>query len=149
LERFHQTLKSLLCAYCTELSADWEEGLPWLLLAAREVVQGSTGFSPNDLVFGHKVCGPLALLQYSCLPEEPYQNFIDFVNGFRLKLYRAGELPKEKLKSSQRKMKLKYDGQAELRFSCEFSPGDRVLALLPLVSSPFSGKILWSFQCVA
>lgn len=34
LERFHQTLKSLLCGFCTELDADWEEGLPWLMLAA-------------------------------------------------------------------------------------------------------------------
>ena len=39
LERFHQTLKSLLRAYCTEMQRDWEEGLPWLLLAAREVCE--------------------------------------------------------------------------------------------------------------
>lgn len=63
LERFHQTLKSLLCSYCTELCGDWEEGLPWLMLAAQEVTQESTGFSPNDLVFGHTVRGPLAVLQ--------------------------------------------------------------------------------------
>ncbi len=62
LERFHQTLKSLLTAYCTELKGDWEEGLPWLLLAAREVVQESLGFSPNQLVFGHCVRGPLGVL---------------------------------------------------------------------------------------
>lgn len=53
-ERFHQTLKSLLRADCTELSADWGDGLPWLLLAPREVVQDSTGFGPNELVLGHK-----------------------------------------------------------------------------------------------
>lgn len=57
LERFHQTLKSLLRANCTKRQRDWKEGLPWLLLAAREVTQESTGFSPNDLVFGHTVCG--------------------------------------------------------------------------------------------
>lgn len=39
-----------------ELDRDWEEGLPWLMLAAREFSQES----PNDLVFGHKVRGPLA-----------------------------------------------------------------------------------------
>ena len=59
LERFHQTLKSLLRAYCTGLDRDWEEGLPWLLLAAREAVQENTGFSPNELVFGHAVHGPI------------------------------------------------------------------------------------------
>lgn len=31
LERFHQTLKSLLRAYCTELDRDWEDWIPWLL----------------------------------------------------------------------------------------------------------------------
>lgn len=48
LERFHQTLKALLRAYCTELGRDWEDGLPWLLLAAREAAQESTDFSPNE-----------------------------------------------------------------------------------------------------
>ena len=47
LERFHLTLKSLLRGYCSELQRDWEDGLPWLLLAAREVSQDSLGFSPN------------------------------------------------------------------------------------------------------
>ena len=142
LERFHQTLKSLLRAYCTELSADWEEGLPWLLLAAREVVQESTGFSPNDLVFGHKVRGPLAVLRDGFVPEEPPRNLIEYINGFRFRLYRAGELARVKLEASQRNMKEKYDRKAELR---EFSSGDKVLVLLPLVNSPFQAKFFGPF----
>lgn len=55
LECFHSTLKSLLRAYCVELERDWKEGLPWLMLAAREVTQQSTGYSPNELVFARKV----------------------------------------------------------------------------------------------
>lgn len=42
-----QSLKSLLRTYCTELDRDWEEGLPWFMLAAREATHESTGFSPN------------------------------------------------------------------------------------------------------
>uniref|UniRef100_A0AAQ5ZP60 Gypsy retrotransposon integrase-like protein 1 n=1 Tax=Amphiprion ocellaris TaxID=80972 RepID=A0AAQ5ZP60_AMPOC len=86
LERFHQPLKSLLRSYCTELNRDWEEGLPWLLLAAREVCQESTGFSPNDLVFGHKVRGPLAVLHDNWAKDEPPANLLDYVNGFRHRL---------------------------------------------------------------
>lgn len=52
LERFHQTLKSLLYAYCVEMERDWEDGLPWLMLAAREVIQESSGFSANDWFAG-------------------------------------------------------------------------------------------------
>ena len=67
LERFHQTLKALLRSYCVELATDWEEGLPWLLLAIREVAQESIGFSPNELVFGHVVRGPKNGVQDSLL----------------------------------------------------------------------------------
>ena len=49
LERFHQTLKSLLRSYCVELGSDWEEGLPWLLFAIREVVQESTASAQMNL----------------------------------------------------------------------------------------------------
>lgn len=68
------------------MSRDWEEGLPCLLLAAIEVCQESTGFSPNngpnDLVFGHKVRGPLAVLRDEWLVDEPSPNSIDSVSDF-------------------------------------------------------------------
>ena len=101
LERFHQTLKSLLRGYCVELNQDWEEGLPRLLLAAREVVQESTGFSPNDLVFGHTVHGPITLLRNPVAQPEPPQNLIDYINGFQHRLYVAGERAKESLASAK------------------------------------------------
>ena len=139
LERFHQTLMALLRSYCVELGRDWVEGLPWLLLAAGEVVQESTGFSPNELVFGHMVRGPLALLCDSVALPEPPQNLIDYVNGFRHRLFMAGEKAKEMLASSQVKMKNLYDRKAEVR---QFSSGDQVLALLPVAGSPFQSSMV-------
>lgn len=82
LERFHQTYKSMLRAYCVELGCEWEDGLPWLLLAVREVTQASTGFSPNELVFGHAVHGPVASL-LNCEVSEPPQSLTAYVDGFR------------------------------------------------------------------
>lgn len=63
----------------------------WLLLAAREVTQESTGFSPNDLVFAHSVCGPLAVLRDNFKSGDPPKNIIDYINGFRHRLYVVGE----------------------------------------------------------
>ena len=137
LERFHQSLKSLLRTYCVKLDGDWEEGLPWLLLAAREVSQESTGFSPNDLVFGHTVRGPLDLLCEQWKDAAPPENVLDYVNGFRHRLYAAGVLAKKNLGTAQSKMKTLYDRRAEKRV---FSEGDRVLALLPIITSPFQAK---------
>ena len=51
LERFHQTLKTMMKAYCLENQKDWDEGIHFLLFAVRESVQESIGFSPFELVF--------------------------------------------------------------------------------------------------
>ncbi|XP_062373894.1 uncharacterized protein LOC134062039 [Sardina pilchardus] len=137
LERFHQTLKSLLRAYCVELAGDWEEGLPWLLLAAREVTQESTGFSPNALVFGHSVRGQLAALHDDWAAAEPPKKLTDYVDGFKRRLYEAGRVARENLEKAQGKMKMYYDRRSVQR---EFQTGDRVLALSPVAGSPFQAK---------
>ncbi len=40
LERFHQTLKSMLRKFCTETGRDWVEGLPLMMFAIREKCPG-------------------------------------------------------------------------------------------------------------
>lgn len=59
----------------TLLRDNWDNRLPWLLLAARKVVQEVTGYNPNNLVFGHKV-----LKDSWEIPESP-QNLLDYVKG--------------------------------------------------------------------
>lgn len=143
LERFHQTLKQLLRAYCNELNKDWEEGLPWLILAVLEVVQESLGFSPNDLVFGHRVRGPLALLMNEAT-ETPV-NLLDYVNGFRRRLYLAGKLARENLGKAQLKMKTWFDRRSECR---KFSPGDQVLMLLPVTGLSFLARFAGPYSVI-
>ena len=63
LERFHQTLKTMIRMYCSENSKDWDEGVHLLLFAVRESFQQSLGFSPFEIVFGHAVRGPLLLFK--------------------------------------------------------------------------------------
>lgn len=137
LERFHRTLKSLLRTYWTEIGGNWEEGLPWLMLSVREVVQESSGFCPNDLVFGHTVRGPMAVLRDGLGDPDPPSNLIDYVNSFRHHLYIAAEKARENLEVAQSKMKTEYDRQAEHH---QFSPWDQVLAVTPVVNSPFQAK---------
>lgn len=136
-ERFHQTLKSLLRAYCTAIGGDWEEGLPWFMLFAREVVQESTRFSPNQLVFGHTVRGPLTVLWGELIEVDPSKNLIDCVNEFRHRLVTAVEMARENLESAQIRQKRLYDHQAEGR---QFSPGDQVLVLTPVIGSPLQAE---------
>lgn len=143
LERFHQTLKSLLRTYCEELGRDWEEGLPWLMMAVREVTQESTGFSPNDLVFGHEVRGPVAVVTEKWRDVKIPENIIDHVGGFHLRLHHACVAAQRGLKDSQSKMKKLYDRRAKLR---NFEPGDKVMALLPVEHNPLYARFVGPYE---
>ncbi len=103
LEQFHQTLKSMLHNYCMETSKDWDEGTPLVLLAVREAVQDSLGFSPADLEFGHTVRGPLKMLKDDMLSSETTskRTVLEYVSKFHEPLHHACAMAKESLSKEQ------------------------------------------------
>lgn len=138
LERFHQTLKSMLRKFCTESNREWDEGLPLLLFAVRETIQESLGFSPAELVFGHTVRGPLCSLREQWLSNQSGgKNILDYVSSFRERLHHACEMARESLSSAQSKMKQNLDKKSVIR---SFQPSDRVFVLLPVVGSGLQAK---------
>ena len=46
VERFNQTLKAMLRKTATEDGKDWDQLIPYLLFACREIPQASHGFLP-------------------------------------------------------------------------------------------------------
>lgn len=138
LERFHQTLKSMLSKYCAESSKDWDEGLSLLLFAIRESVQESLGFSPAQLIFGYDIRGPLKLLHESWVSEPKQEcHLLDYVCTFREHLHNACKLAQISLGNAQAKMKERYDKKAVSR---SFSTGDKVLVLLPVQGAALEAK---------
>lgn len=138
LERFHQTMKSVLRKHCFESQKDWDDSVPLVLFAAREAVQESLGFSPAQLVFGHEVRGPLKILKEQLLtPAKTVKSIPEYVARLRERLALACSLAKESLASSQEKMKQRFDKKALIHL---FQPGDKVLVLLPVPGSSLSTK---------
>ena len=70
VERFNQTLKSMLRKTAVKEGLDWDKMLPYVLFAYREVPQTSTGFSPFELLYGYQVRGPLDVLKESWQSSE-------------------------------------------------------------------------------
>ncbi len=138
LERWHQTLKSMLKKYCYDTGKDWDEGVPFVLFAIQDAKQESLGFSPSELVFGHNVRGPLKVLKEQLVAgSSSKSNVLDFVSQCKERLHRATSLAKEALSSSQVRMKRQYDKNAVER---KFQPGDKVLVLLPVLGSSLSAR---------
>lgn len=65
-------------------------------------------------------------------------NLLQYVSDFRTELFRACELARANLSSSQKSMKKKYDVDAVER---SFEPGQKVLALLPVPGNPLNSRL--------
>jgi len=76
LERFHQTLKKVLRAYCFEQKQTGMK-ISMLLFTIRKSVQESLGFIPFELLYGKEVRGPLRLIKECWLTEDEPNNLLD------------------------------------------------------------------------
>ncbi len=140
IERFHQTLKSMLRTFCVEHEKEWDEHIPLLLFAVRNTTQASLGFSSSELVFGHTVRGPLKILQEQILSSSrmsPTTSVLDYVSVFRERLHSVWKLAKKSLSSVQSQMKTHYDKKTVTR---SFQAGDKVLVLIPTPGSALQAK---------
>ncbi|XP_035998471.1 uncharacterized protein LOC118564417 [Fundulus heteroclitus] len=129
VERYNQTLKNMLRKFVSDTGADWDQWLPYLLFAYREVPQVSTGFSPFELLYGRQVRGPLDLLKDCWEDAKPEgENIAAYVINMRERLQEMASFAQDNLKAAQQHQKTWYDQKARDRV---FLPGQKVLLLLP------------------
>ncbi|CAM5146769.1 unnamed protein product [Eretmochelys imbricata] len=100
-------------------------------LAAREVPQESTGFSPFELSYGRRVRGPLDLMrdEWEGKATPDGESVVEYVLIFRERLAELMGLARENLARAQRKQKVWYDRTARAR---AYATGDPVMVLIPV-----------------
>lgn len=146
VERFNQTLVQMLRKFVNEVGTDWDQWIPYLMFAYREVPQASTGFSPFQLMYGHEVQGPLSLVRElweGNSGTSTKTNVIDYVLAMRHKLQQMTEFASAHLKETQKKQKMWYDRKARIR---SFEPGQKVLVMLPTSENKLLGKWQGPFE---
>ncbi len=144
VERFNRTLKTMIRKFVHEDAKNWDKWLEPVLFAVREVPQASTGFSPFELLYGRQPRGVLDILRETW-EEGPSEskNEIQHVLDLRTKLHTLGQLSMENLLQAQDKQSRLYNRGARLR---NFTPGDKVLVLLPTSSSKLLAKWQGPFE---
>ncbi|CAI5638198.1 unnamed protein product [Oreochromis niloticus] len=145
-ERFNQTLKQMRRKFVNDTGSDWDQWLPYLLFAYREVPQASTGFSPFELLYGHEVRGPLTLLKDSWEGEQGKEesvSVISYVIHMREKLQQMSELAQSHMAAAQKQQKTLFDRKARHR---SFVPGQKVLVMLPTSDSKLLAKWQGPFE---
>lgn len=62
VEKFNQTLQVMLSAFVNKCRNDWDNHLPYLLMAYRASVNDSTGVSPFKMMYGREMSYPIDVI---------------------------------------------------------------------------------------
>ena len=137
VERFHQTLKTMIRKYCKANETEWDQSIPYLLFAVRSSTNESLGVSPFDMVFGHHARGPLDMIREQWEDSKSDINLVDYIDKFKSQVHQTWEFAINNLSKSQKLMKDHYDIKSKPR---SFEVGQKVLALLPIPGNPLTAR---------
>ena len=128
VERFNRTLKQMLSLYVDEDHSNWDEQLPFLLLAYRMSVHKSTNCSPNLMMLGREINCPLDVMVSG--PEKSKERIcpIEYVEWLKDSMRSNFEFANKHLETAAISQKRNYDIHLNAR---TFEIGDWVWRFYP------------------
>ena len=118
VERFYRSLLNMLSAFVSERANDWDEHLPYVMMAYRSSRHSSTGCTPYSMIYGRECTMPLDLIfpdpttdtvniQPTCGPE--------YVEYIRKCIQTSHEFARDHLGHAAIRQKKGYDAYAKER----------------------------------
>ena len=114
IERFNRTMLDIVSALIEpdNNQKDWDEVLPYTMMAYRSSVQASTGETPYLMTYGEEMVLPIDLFGSPTDPEQDNQLATDYAKEIRQRLRDAHIRARAVLQSSSRRQKRNYDKKA-------------------------------------
>ena len=109
VERFNRTLKQMLRIFASENPRDWDDHLPFLMMAYRATQQKSTGCTPNLLFMQREISCPLDLMVGD--PPNSVSDVcpIAYIEWIKSAMYITHEFAHKNLGLSAKRQKNNYD----------------------------------------
>ncbi|KAK3090931.1 hypothetical protein FSP39_015821 [Pinctada imbricata] len=128
IERFNRTMKQMLTMFVNENKRDWDDHLPFLMMAYRSTEQTSTHCTPNLLMLGKEIKCPLDVMVGS--PPSMRETFcpVQYVEWLKESLKTNYDMTRKNLKQSFTRQKCEYDRKLKER---EYEIGDWVWRWYP------------------
>lgn len=120
VERSNRTILQLLRSY-VQNHHKWDQDLQQLAGAIRSTIHRQTGFTPNKMMLGREVQGPLELMIGTEVASD--ENEGTYVQELSSALEQTHELARRSLQNAQMRQKREYDANSK---QLSYEPGDLV-----------------------
>ena len=109
IERTQRTIEDMLSKYIKANQRDWDEVLPFMLMAYRSSKQESTKHTPNIMFLGRETDLPVDLLYPPPPVESDDSSTNEYVAELKYRLKTLHEMARNSLMEAGQKQKLAYD----------------------------------------
>jgi hypothetical protein len=109
VERMNRTIEAMLSMFVSPGQRDWDEYLPYVMMAYRSAVQDTTGYSPNLMMLGREVELPVDILIGRPSEEGGPSRKVDYVGEMEEKMESAHKVAREKIQRRSDHQKRNYD----------------------------------------
>jgi hypothetical protein len=136
----------MIRATTDEFPNSWDESLPWVLFAYREIPVETSGFSPFEMLFGDTKRGPLSLVKSNWKPSavtKAKPNVLEYILNVRESMKICRELAESTTKLARGKSKLWYDRKARERV---YEPGQLVFGMSSNPVKPLEAKLCGPYR---
>ena len=124
VERFNRTLERLLSAFVNAEHTDWDERLPYVMMAYRSYVNETTGYMPKVMMLRREVTVPLDIQFANPLDEKEFRS--GFVTKLHENMEQAHEFARVHTDSEMCRQKRYHDNKLSWE---KFEVGDEVFVL--------------------
>ena len=115
VERFNRTLLAMLAMFVSREHDNWDDLLPFMMLAYNTTVHTTTGFTPYRLVFGEECNLPGNLVHRELRPDPPPGDPGTYASWVRQALHEAYDEVRTQQQRATHRQKSNYDSKAVAR----------------------------------
>uniref|UniRef100_H2ZRT1 Gypsy retrotransposon integrase-like protein 1 n=1 Tax=Latimeria chalumnae TaxID=7897 RepID=H2ZRT1_LATCH len=108
VERFNRTLTMMLSMFVEANQSNWDQMLPFVMMAYRSSVQSSTGSTPFKVLFGREITLPVDVVM-NIKPEQEYHYVSEYVQQTASCLQSMAEAVQCHQASASQKQKAYFD----------------------------------------
>ncbi|XP_033759660.1 uncharacterized protein LOC117341909 [Pecten maximus] len=137
VERFNKTLVTMLSAFVNNHQTDWDEHLPYVMMAYRSTEHETTGNSPNAMMLGRETSTPLDI-QYEMPRNIKTIPQNQWAWQLKEKMENAHELVRKHSKGAMIRQKRYHDQKLSWT---KFEPGDSVYVFFPNIPAGTTHKL--------
>ena len=115
VERFNRTLLAMLAMFVSQEHDNWDDLLPFMMLAYNTTVHMTTGFTPYRLVFGDGCNLPGNLVHRELRPDPPPGDPGTYASWVQQALYESYDEVRAQQQRATHRQKRNYDSKAVAR----------------------------------